>query len=128
MQSESDLWQRWFDSEQPESAKLPGDYQKSLEPFDRLILLRAMRPDRVSTALKVWIEECMGRDYVFQQPFDMAATYAETSNQIPTFFVLFPGVDPTPWVEGLGKKHGINFEAGNFKNISMGQGKNYMYS
>ena len=37
----------------PEVAKLPGDYQKNLVAFDRLILLRAMRPDRVTTALKV---------------------------------------------------------------------------
>jgi dynein heavy chain len=53
----------------------------------------------------------------------MPATYAETSNQTPTFFVLFAGVDPTPWVEGLGKEKGITFEKGNFKNISMGQGQ-----
>jgi dynein heavy chain len=32
-------------------------------------------------------------------------------------------VDPTPWVEGLGKEKGVTFENGNFKNISMGQGQ-----
>jgi len=123
MQSESDDWQKWFDAEMPEVAKLPGDYQKNLNAFDRLILLRALRPDRVTTALKSWIEEMMGREYVFQKPFDMSATFAETSNQIPTFFVLFAGVDPTPWVENLGKERGVTFENGNFKNISMGKVK-----
>ena len=123
IQSDSDDWQRWFDSEMPEVAKLPGDYQKNLSQFDRLIILRALRPDRVSTALKHWIEEMMGKEYVFQKPFDMPACYAETSNQTPTFFVLFAGVDPTPWVESLGKSKGITFENGNFKNISMGQGQ-----
>jgi dynein heavy chain len=82
-----------------------------------------MRPDRVTTALKSWIEEMMGKAYVFQKPFDMVATFAETSNQTPTFFVLFAGVDPTPWVENLGKENGVTFENGNFKNISMGQGQ-----
>lgn len=123
MQSDSDEWQKWFDSEMPEVAKFPGDYQKSLGNFDRLILLRAMRPDRVTTALRSWIAEMMGKEYVFQKPFDMAATYLETSNVTPTFFVLFAGVDPTPWVEGLGREKGITFENGNFKNISMGQGQ-----
>ena len=123
MQSDSDEWQKWFDSEMPEVAKFPGDYQKTLGAFDRLIVLRAMRPDRVTTSLRSWIEEMMGKEYVFQKPFDMAATYAETSNQTPTFFVLFAGVDPTPWVENLGKEKGITFENGNFKNISMGQGQ-----
>jgi dynein heavy chain len=103
MQSDSDDWLKWFDAERPEVTKIPGEYQKSLSPFERLILLRSLRPDRVTTALRTWISDVMGREYVEQKPFDMAATYAETSNQTPTFFVLFPGVDPTPWVEGLGK-------------------------
>jgi len=123
MQSDSDFWQSWFDSETPETAKLPGDYQKQLNEFDRLILLRAMRPDRVTTALRMWIGNCMGRDFVEQKPFDMSAAYSETTNQIPTFFVLFPGVDPTLWVEGLGKELGLTFENGKFRNISMGQGQ-----
>jgi dynein heavy chain, axonemal len=123
MQSDSDDWMAFFDSEMPEIAKLPGDYQRSLSSFDRLILLRALRPDRVTTALKSYIDSVMGKDYVFQKPFDMPATFLETSSQTPTFFVLFPGVDPTPWVESLGNEKGINFEAGNYKNISMGQGQ-----
>ena len=123
MQSDSDYWEKWFNSECPEATKLPGDYQKDVNTFYRLILLRALRPDRVTTALKSWIEDVMGKDYVFQKPFDMTAAFAETSNQTPTFFVLFAGVDPTPWVESLGKEKGITFENGNFKNISMGQGQ-----
>jgi dynein heavy chain len=123
MQSDSDLWQYWFDSECPESAKLPGNYQQDCSPFERLVILRALRPDRVTTALKAWIALVMGVEYVDQAPFDMEATYYETSNQTPTFFVLFPGVDPTLWVENLGIKLGITFENGTFKNISMGQGQ-----
>ena len=123
MQSESDDWQVWFDSERPEVAKIPGDYQKQLNDYERLILLRALRPDRVTTALKTWITAEMGADFVQQPPFDMEACYKETSNQIPTFFVLFAGVDPTLWVEGLGIKMGMTYEKGTFKNISMGQGQ-----
>ena len=58
-----------------------------------------------------------------QAPFNMPATYEETSPQTPTFFVLFPGVDPTPWVEDLGKELGISEAEGTFCNISMGQGQ-----
>ncbi|KAJ8613144.1 hypothetical protein CTAYLR_004792 [Chrysophaeum taylorii] len=123
MHSDSDEWQAWFDNPIPETAKLPGDYQKQCTPFDRLILLRALRPDRITTALTTYIGETMGSEYVFQAPFDMAATYEETSNQTPVFFVLFPGVDPTPWVENLGRTLGISQEAGTFMNISMGQGQ-----
>ncbi len=104
-------------------AKFPGDWQKNLGPFDRLILLRALRPDRCSNALASWIGDVMGKEYVEQAPFNMPATYEETSPQTPTFFVLFPGVDPTPWVEDLGKELGISEAEGTFCNISMGQEK-----
>lgn len=52
----------------------------------------------------------------------MQEVYDESNEQSPIFFVLFPGVDPTPAVEELALKYG--FSAGNgFFNISMGQGQ-----
>jgi dynein heavy chain len=38
----------------------------------------------------------MGEKYVEQPPFSILETFAETNHRIPVFFVLFPGVDPTP--------------------------------
>lgn len=37
--------------------------------------------------------------------------------------MLFPGVDPTPQVENIGKKFDISIANGKFINISMGQGQ-----
>ena len=123
MQGSPDEWRIWFDHEQPETIKLPGEFEKALPPLPRLILLRALRPDRLTTALKGWIASTLGPDYISQPPFDMVQTFQETSPATPMFFVLSPGVDPTPWVEGLGKAMGISTEQGNFVNISMGQGQ-----
>jgi len=52
----------------------------------------------------------------------MDSVYKETKPNIPVFFVLFPGVDPTPEVEKIGEKYGITAANGKFINISMGQG------
>lgn len=54
----------------------------------------------------------MGMNYVLQQPYNMAETYIETSPATPMFFVLFPGVDPTPWVESLARTLDITTENG----------------
>lgn len=81
-----------------------------------------MRPDRLLNALTMFIEKNMGVDYVEQPPFDMQETYDESSQFTPIFFVLFPGVDPTPQVENIGKKYDISIANGKFINISMGQG------
>jgi dynein heavy chain len=43
--------------------------------------------------------------------------------QTPIFFVLFPGVDPTPDVEKIGKTMGKLASDRTFINISMGQGQ-----
>ena len=123
MQSDSDEWCEWFDVEKAEDAPLPGDYEKSFSPLDKLILLRALRPDRLLSALTEFISNTMGKDYVSQKPFNMQATFEETNNRTPIFFVLFAGVDPTPWVENLGKQMGISLENKRFVNISMGQGQ-----
>lgn len=65
----------------------------------------------------------MGEEYVEQPAFDMAATYMEMNVQTPIFFVLFPGVDPTPDVEKIGKVYNKSISDGTFINISMGQGQ-----
>ena len=123
LQSSPDEWRDWFDHEQPEIAKLPSEYERGLPPLARLILLRAFRPDRLITAIKIWISHSLGNDYISQRPFDMTQAFQETTPSTPMFFVLFPGVDPTPWVESLGRTMGMSLEQGTFVNISMGQGQ-----
>jgi len=53
----------------------------------------------------------------------MEIAYKEMKPNIPIFFVLFPGVDPTPDVEKIGEKYGATAANGKFINISMGQGQ-----
>jgi dynein heavy chain len=52
----------------------------------------------------------------------MQETYDESGPNTPIFFVLFPGVDPTPQVETIAAKFDITITNGKFVNISMGQG------
>ena len=122
MQTDAEDWQKWFDNEKTEHATPPGDLA-DLSQFHKLLLLRTLRPDRLPAGLSEWVSEEIGKDYVMQDPCDMAATYNETDPQTPVFFVLFPGVDPTPWVEDIGKVHDFTIDNGKFVNISMGQGQ-----
>lgn len=99
----SETWQKWFDEEKPELVPCPGSY-KTLSDFLRLIVLRVLRPDRIATALTSFVAKSMGEVFVKPPLFDMAKTYHESGTSTPVFFVLFPGVDPTVWVEGLGRQ------------------------
>jgi len=122
MVAETEKWQRWFDDEKPETLKPPGEYKK-LDEFYKLLLLRALRPDRLPAALQAFVADKMGESYVIQQPFDTKKCFDESSPSVPVFFVLFPGVDPTVDVEELGQTMDITAELGKFENISMGQGQ-----
>ena len=53
----------------------------------------------------------------------MQETYDESGPNTPIFFVLFPGVDPTPQVETIAARYDISITNGKFINISMGQGQ-----
>lgn len=121
MESEALQWRKWYAEEKAEIAELPRTY-KDISLFHRLLILRAMRPDRLSGALTQFVLENLGEQFVEQTPFSVFTTYAEMTPATPVFFVLFPGVDPTPDVERVGKANGITIAAGTLINISMGQG------
>lgn len=122
MESEALQWRKWYAEEKAEIAELPRAF-KDISLFHRLLLLRALRPDRLSGALTQFVFENLGELFIEQTPFDIFTTYAEMNPQTPVFFVLFPGVDPTPDVERVGRKNGVSIQQGTFINISMGQGQ-----
>ena len=109
MESEALQWRKWYAEEKAEAAELPRAF-KDVSLFHRLLLLRALRPDRLSGALTQFVTENLGEPFIEQTPFDIFTTYAEMNPQTPIFFVLFPGVDPTPEVERVGRKNGVSIQ------------------
>jgi len=122
MESEALQWRKWYMDEKAESIELPRAF-KDLSLFHRLLLLRAMRPDRLTGALIQYVTEWLGLEFIEHPSFDVFDLYRETKPQTAVFFVLFPGVDPTPDVEKIGFANNKSIEAGTFTNISMGQGQ-----
>jgi hypothetical protein len=51
MEGESANWRKWYADQEPEVADLPKSV-KDISIFHRIILLRALRPDRTLNALK----------------------------------------------------------------------------
>jgi dynein heavy chain len=122
MDNAPEMWKRWYDAERPETMDMAKEY-KTMDLWKKILVLRAMRPDRVTMAMSMFVREKMGPKYVDEAAFDMSAAYQESSPATPLFFVLFPGVDPTKAVESLGKDLGFTDEKSNYINISMGQGQ-----
>jgi len=91
--------------------------------FEKLLFLRALRPDRMEYALKNYISNEMSSYYTEKPPFDIEQTYSESFSSIPLFFVLFPGVEPTKDIREQASKCNKSINDGTLIEISMGQGQ-----
>ncbi|XP_063241593.1 dynein beta chain, ciliary-like [Bacillus rossius redtenbacheri] len=115
-------WQKVVDSETPEKEKLPGEWRNKTS-LQKLCIMRALRPDRMTYAITEFINEKLGNKYTSARTVEFAKSYEEMSPATPVFFILSPGVDPLKDVEALGKKLGFTMDQHNFHNVSLGQGQ-----
>ncbi|XP_069067570.1 dynein axonemal heavy chain 11 [Pleurodeles waltl] len=115
-------WKKIVEAESPENERFPQEW-KNKTSLQKLIILRALRPDRMTYAVRNFIEEKLGSKYVEETRTDLAKSYEESSPATPVFFILSPGVDPLKDIESLGKRIGFTIESGKFHNISLGQGQ-----
>ena len=116
-------WKEWYDAAQPETEDLPGEW-KRMKGFDRLLMIRALRPDRVNLAVAMWVRDVLGPKYGEAVPFDLTHSFEDTSAATPIFFLLSPGVAvPMETLLAMGKPLGKSEENGSFIAVSLGQGQ-----
>ncbi|KAJ8736094.1 hypothetical protein PYW08_006750 [Mythimna loreyi] len=115
-------WKKIVEVECPEREKFPQEW-KNKTALQRMCMLRALRPDRMTYAVAAYIEEKMGGKYVENRTLEFSKSFEETSPTTPIFFILSPGVNPLKDVEALGKIMGYTADNGNFHNVSLGQGQ-----
>ena len=115
---------QWFNHETPETFELPQPYDEVKgDNITLLILLKAMRPDRIPSAMTRYVSKKLGSFYVESKEFSLDTVLQHTSAATPIFFLLFPGVDPTSWVEDSARKRDYSIANGKLVNLSMGQGQ-----
>ncbi|KAJ1569497.1 Dynein heavy chain 1, axonemal [Cladochytrium tenue] len=83
-----------FDSPLPHREKLPGRWNDNLTKFQKLLIIRCLRADRVTSMVQDYVAEELGDRFVEPQTSDLGAVYKESSAIIPLIFVLSPGADP----------------------------------
>uniref|UniRef100_A0AAV2MDL9 AAA+ ATPase domain-containing protein n=1 Tax=Knipowitschia caucasica TaxID=637954 RepID=A0AAV2MDL9_KNICA len=115
-------WRKVVESCCPEKERLPHDW-KNKSSLQKLIILRALRPDRITYALRNFVEEILGPKYVQQTRIEFERLYEDSSPSDPVFFILSPGVDPLKDLEKQGLKLGFSIDQGTLHNVSLGQGQ-----
>uniref|UniRef100_A0A3Q4GEM7 Uncharacterized protein n=1 Tax=Neolamprologus brichardi TaxID=32507 RepID=A0A3Q4GEM7_NEOBR len=113
-------WNVWFTSSEPENAPLPGDWQSNCNEFQKMLIVRSLRPDRVSFCITTFIIKHLGSRFVEPPVLDMKSVVEESTSCTPLIFVLSPGVDPTGALLQLAEASGMS---NHFQALSLGQGQ-----
>ncbi|XP_055020703.1 dynein axonemal heavy chain 10 [Boleophthalmus pectinirostris] len=121
VETHSEDWRTWYDLDAPEQATFPGRYQESLSMFQRLLLLRCFRVDRVYRAVTNYVTVTVGERYVQPPVISFDAIYEQSSPFSPIIFILSPGSDPATDLMKLAERSG--FGGNKFKFLAMGQGQ-----
>ncbi|KAM6403695.1 dynein axonemal heavy chain 17 [Rhynochetos jubatus] len=115
-------WKKLVESAAPEREAFPKEW-KHKSALQKLCVLRCLRPDRMSYAIRDFVEEKMGSKFVEGRSVELVQVYEESSPSTPLFFILSPGADPLKDVEALGKKLNFTIDNGRIHNVSLGQGQ-----
>ena len=90
----ADEWKKIYDSAKPEKEPLPGEWDKNLTMFQKMLILRAIRPDKVMVAVQNYVMNELGEEFVKPPPFDLSLCYEDSAIINPLVFVLSAGSDP----------------------------------
>ncbi|KAJ3608228.1 hypothetical protein NHX12_025278 [Muraenolepis orangiensis] len=93
MEGSAKRWQKFAECECPEREKLPQDW-KNKTSLQKLCVMRALRPDRMTYAVRDFVSEKLGSQYVAGRSLDFSSSFEESGPATPMFFILSPGVDP----------------------------------
>ncbi|XP_025080372.1 dynein heavy chain 2, axonemal-like isoform X3 [Pomacea canaliculata] len=113
-------WYEWFTSDNPETAFLPGEWENSCNELQRMLLVRSLRPDRVSFCVTSFIVNNMGVKFTEPPVLNMQQVLEDSTCKTPLIFVLSPGVDPTAGLMQLSQAKGFGER---FSALSLGQGQ-----
>ena len=118
-------WYKVYESEVPHREKLPGKWDSDLNedgvPFERLCILRCLRPDRVVPMVTDFVDEQLGRKFIEPPPFNLDDCYADSTATTPLLFILSPGQDPMAELLKFADAMGMGGKKTN--SISLGQGQ-----
>lgn len=112
-------FQRYINAD-PETKALPGDWDEALTEFQKLLIIRSCRPDRITFCITAFISNNLGSRFIEPPVLDIKSVLEDSIAQSPLIFVLSPGVDPTSALIQLAETQGMGQR---FMTLSLGQGQ-----
>ncbi|EDO42194.1 predicted protein [Nematostella vectensis] len=93
----------------------------SLTRFQRLMLVKILRPECLIKSVRQFVEEEMGTKFITTVGFDLQEMYDESNARTPLIFILSPGSDPASQL--LRFAHELRGTTLHLDMISLGRGQ-----
>jgi len=119
------VWTPWVMSDKCEESFDPAIFSR-MSSFQRVLLIQAVRPDRLESALTQFACEAMGVGSLSPPALSLQRLHAdETHCKLPILFITTPGADPSQELEDFANKYAQDTRPSmNFHQIAMGGGQN----
>ncbi len=88
-------WTEWMKSPDIMAAPLPAPYNETINTFQKLILVKALREDKLQGAVASFVADKIGKPFSVSPLPTMADIYNDIDNKTPCIFILSTGADPT---------------------------------
>ncbi len=100
---------------------LPNFWEKKLSSFQKLLIFRCLRPDKIPDAVSDLVHKTLGLKYIEFPQFNLKESYDCSNSLKPLMFLLSPGCDPVAILIKFSYDQRINER--NLKFLSLGQGQ-----
>lgn len=114
-------WEKISKATDPLSVDLPGKWNNHLNLFQKLLVVRIFRPDKIVPAIMEFVKLKMGQRFIEPPPFSLTASYGDSNCYAPLIFILSPGSDPMAGLLKFAESKG--FGGDKMNSISLGQGQ-----
>jgi len=89
-----EAWTKWATCEDPILEKLPADWEEKITDFQKKILLKVFRPEKLVFAFKKYVNDHMGLFFTTPIPITMELLFNDIDPYTPLIFILSTGADP----------------------------------
>eukprot|EP00898_Chlorokybus_atmophyticus_P004944 jgi/Chlat1/5450/Chrsp36S00417 len=113
-------YRRVFDSADAHREPLASPWEERLNQFQKMLVLRCLRVDKVQLALSDFVSSHLLPRFVDPPPFDLPSCFRDSSPSSPLIFVLSAGADPMADLLKLADEMRFGKK---FEKVSLGQGQ-----
>ena len=101
----TDNWKMIYEAKEPDDLPLHEPWHSRLSKFHKLVVIKVLRPDKMTELLDTFISENLGYKFVEPLTFDLGRILADSGPRVPVLLLLSNTKDPVRLVQAAANQH-----------------------